>query len=223
MLTRSILRSLCALLVGFLLVSNPTEMTVLIVQIIGGLFTLSGIIAFIGYFTAKVRATGFRPVFPIVGLGSVALGVLLLLMPMQFVNILMYVLGVLLCLMGVGQIISLISNRTFAPLTWSLFVMPLLIIATGIFILLRPIQAASLPFMILGGAYIFYGVIEFIFGFRFYRYRRIYDAAAAEQAAAEQEAAEAAREAEAVEIIDDATPNATTIPEDSDLPIDITR
>ncbi len=219
MLTRSILRSLCALLVGFLLVSNPTEMTVLIVQIIGGLFTLSGIIAFIGYFTAKVRATGFRPVFPIVGLGSVALGVLLLLMPMQFVNILMYVLGVLLCLVGVGQIISLISNRTFAPLTWSLFVMPLLIIATGIFILLRPIQAASLPFMILGGAYIFYGVIEFIFGFRFYRYRRIYDAAAAEQAAAEQAAAEAAREAEAVEIIDDAT----TIPEDSDLPIDITR
>ena len=219
MLTRSILRSLCALLVGFLLLSNPTEMTVLIVQIIGGLFTLSGIIAFIGYFTAKVRATGFRPVFPIVGLGSVALGVLLLLMPMQFVNILMYVLGVLLCLVGVGQIISLISNRTFAPLTWSLFVMPLLIIATGIFILLRPIQAASLPFMILGGAYIFYGVIEFIFGFRFYRYRRIYDAAAAEQAAAEQAAAEAAREAEAVEIIDDAT----TIPEDSDLPIDITR
>jgi len=219
MLTRSILRSLCALLVGFLLVSNPTEMTVLIVQIIGGLFTLSGIIAFIGYFTAKVRATGFRPVFPIVGLGSVALGVLLLLMPMQFVNILMYVLGVLLCLVGVGQIISLISNRTFAPLTWSLFVMPLLIIATGIFILLRPIQAASLPFMILGGAYIFYGVIEFIFGFRFYRYRRIYDAAAAEQAAAEQAAAEAVREAEAVEIIDDAT----TIPEDSDLPIDITR
>jgi len=219
MLTRSILRSLCALLVGFLLVSNPTEKTVLIVQIIGGLFTLSGIIAFIGYFTAKVRATGFRPVFPIVGLGSVALGVLLLLMPMQFVNILMYVLGVLLCLVGVGQIISLISNRTFAPLTWSLFVMPLLIIATGIFILLRPIQAASLPFMILGGAYIFYGVIEFIFGFRFYRYRRIYDAAAAEQAAAEQAAAEAVREAEAVEIIDDAT----TIPEDSDLPIDITR
>lgn len=218
MLTRSILRSLCALLVGFLLLSNPTEMTVLIVQIIGGLFTLSGIIAFIGYFTAKVRATGFRPVFPIVGLGSVALGVLLLLMPMQFVNILMYVLGVLLCLVGVGQIISLIGNRTFAPLTWSLFVMPLLIIATGIFILLRPIQAASLPFMILGGAYIFYGVIEFIFGFRFYRYRRIYDAAAAEQAAAE-----AAREAEAVEIIDDATLNSTTIPEDSDLPIDITR
>ena len=50
MLTRAILRSLCALLVGFLLVSNPTEMTVLLVQIIGGLFVLSGVLAFIGFF-----------------------------------------------------------------------------------------------------------------------------------------------------------------------------
>lgn len=218
MLTRSILRSLCALLVGFLLVSNPTEMTVLIVQIIGGLFTLSGIIAFIGYFTAKVRATGFRPVFPIVGLGSVALGVLLLLMPMEFVNILMYVLGVLLCLVGVGQIISLISNRTFAPLTWSLFVMPLLIIATGIFILLRPIQAASLPFLILGGGYIFYGVIEFIFGFRFYRYRRLYDAELAREAAMAE-----AREAEATELPDDSLPTAEPSADGDGFPIDITR
>ena len=218
MLTRSILRSLCALLVGFLLVSNPTDMTVLIVQIIGGLFTLSGLIAFIGYFTAKVRATGFRPVFPIVGLGSVALGVLLLLMPMEFVNILMYVLGVLLCLMGVGQIISLIGNRRFAPLTWSLFVMPLLIIATGIFILLRPIQAASLPFLILGGAFLFYGVIEFIFGFRFYRYRRLFEAEAAKQAAAA-----AAREAEAIEIIDDNTPPTPPTTYAPEIPIDITR
>lgn len=211
MLFRFILRSLCALLVGFLLVSNPTEMTVLIVQIIGGLFTLSGIIAFIGYFTTKVRAIGIRPVFPIVGIGSVALGVLLLLLPMQFVNILMYVLGILLCLMGIGQIFSIIGNRNFAPITWSLFVMPLLITATGIFILLRPIEAASLPFLILGGAFIVYGVIEFFFGFRFYRYRRIFDNEAAKQAAST-----ASREAEAFEIIDDDTPEKSTNPNDSE-------
>lgn len=218
MLTRAIFRSLCALLVGILLVSNPTEMTVLIVQIIGGLFTLSGLIAFIGYFTTKARATGFRPVFPIVGLGSMALGVLLLLLPLQFVNILMYVLGVLLCLVGIGQIVSLIGNRHFAPLTWSLFVMPLLIIATGIFILLRPIEAASTPFLILGCAYIFYGVIEFIFGFRFYRYRRLYDAELAREAAMAE-----AREAEATELPDDSLPTAEPSADGDGFPIDITR
>ena len=65
MLTRSILRSLCALLVGFLLLSNPTEMTVLIVQIIGGLFAFSGLTAFIGYFSSRMnRGSALRPVFP---------------------------------------------------------------------------------------------------------------------------------------------------------------
>ena len=55
MLTRSIFRALCAMLIGFLLVSNPTDMTVLLVQVIGGLFILSGIIAIIGYFINTSR------------------------------------------------------------------------------------------------------------------------------------------------------------------------
>ena len=214
MLTRAILRSLCALLIGFLLVSNPTEMTVLLVQIIGGLFALSGVIAFIGYFTAKVRATGFRPVFPIVGIGSLAFGACLLVWPTLFVNILMYVLGVLLCLIGIGQIVNLISYRHFSPLTWSLFVLPLLIMIAGVFVLLRPLEAASLPFTILGIAYIIYGVCEFILGIRFYRHRRRYEAVLAEQEA---------REAEAIEIIEDATPATPPTTDEPDLPIDITR
>ena len=225
MLTRAILRALCALLIGFLLVSNPTDMTVLLVQIIGGLFVLSGIVAFIGFFVMKRNAqsedASFRPVFPIVGVGSLALGVMLLLMPMQFVNILMYVLGVLLCLVAAGQIICLIGNRHFAPISWSLFVLPLLLFAAGIVVLLRPMQAASLPFLILGGAFILYGVVEFIFGIRFYRYRRIYEAALAARQAAE------AREVEAVELSgdddSDDSDDAPTPSDTPDIPIDITR
>ena len=96
--------------------------------------------------------------------------------------------------------------------------MPLLIIATGIFILLRPIEAASIPFLILGSAYIFYGVIEFIFGFRFYRYRRLYDAELAREAAMAE-----AREAEATELPDDSLPTAEPSADGDGFPIDITR
>ena len=198
MLTRAILRSLCALLVGFLLVSNPSDMSSLFVQIIGGLFALSGILACIGYFTTHARESGFRTMFPIVGVGSLAFGVFLLIWPEQFINIFMYVLGGILCLVGLVQIISLISYRKFAPLTWSLFILPLLIIAAGILVVSYPMETASVPFTILGSAFIVYGVTEFIFGIRFYRCRRLFDAAQESQQAETE-----ARDAEAVEIIED--------------------
>ena len=46
------------------------------------------------------------------------------------------------------------------------------IIAAGIFVILKPQKAASLPFTILGIAYIAYGVSEFFIGIRLYRLRR---------------------------------------------------
>ena len=177
MLSRAIFRALCALLIGILLVSNPTEMTVLLVQIIGGLFAVSGLLAIIGYFTARIRQSGFRPVFPIVGVGSLLFGAVLMLWPEKFVDFLMYVMGGLLVLIGVGQIANLINYRKFSPLSWSLFVLPLLLAAAGVLVIAYPIEAASVPFTILGVAYIIYGVGEFLLGIRFYRNRRLFDAA----------------------------------------------
>ncbi|MCR4994189.1 MAG: DUF308 domain-containing protein [Bacteroidales bacterium] len=240
MLTRSIFRALCALLVGFLLVSNPTDMTILLVQIIGGLFALSGLVAVIGYFinAQQVRRAEHRlarqtereqaglsgpngtavvadsqnknaassarsssrwmPMFPVVGIGSMAFGVFLLFFPKQFVNYLMYVLGGLLVLIGVMQVFQLIRARRFAPLSWSLFLLPLLNIAAGVLVICYPMETASLPFTILGVGYILYGVSEFFFGVRFYHFRRLFEA---EQLRLQEEAAaaEAAAEAEFVE------------------------
>lgn len=195
MLTRAIFRALCALLVGFLLVSNPTEMTVLLVQIIGGLFAFSGLLAIIGYFVTRVKQSGFRPVFPIVGIGSLAFGAILLLWPDKFVDFLMYVMGGLLVLIGIGQITNLINYRKFSPLSWSLFVLPLLLLAAGVMVIAYPIEAAAVPFTILGVAYIIYGVGEFLLGLRFHRNRRLYDAT--------QNDLHEVQDAEFVEVIED--------------------
>lgn len=196
MLSRAIFRALCALLIGILLVSNPTEMTVLLVQIIGGLFAVSGLLAIIGYFTARIRQSGFRPVFPIVGVGSLLFGAVLMLWPEKFVDFLMYVMGGLLVLIGVGQIANLINYRKFSPLSWSLFVLPVLLAAAGVLVIAYPIEAASVPFTILGVAYIIYGVGEFLLGIRFYRNRRLFDAA--------QKDLHDVQDAEVVEVIEEA-------------------
>lgn len=206
-----ILRALCAMLVGFLLVSNPTEMTVLLVQIIGGLFILSGLLAFFGYFNTRRQlrraaslmaddglevagvSSTLLPMFPVVGVGSMLLGVLLVVWPVMFVNILMYVLGGLLVLVGVAHFVYLISYRRQASIGLLTFLMPVAVVAAGFFVLIKPLETASLPFVILGVAYIVYGVSEFFLGIRFHRLRRRIEAELKLQEA---------RDAEAVEIVE---------------------
>lgn len=205
-LSSYIFRALCTMLIGFLLISKTDQMPTLLVQIIGGLFIISGVMAIIGYFVNNhqhsrrvrqaletgaeaPRQSGFVPVFPVVGLGSLAFGAFLLLMPVQFVNILMYVLGVLLILAGLTQCWSLIRFRRVVPITWSVFVLPLLILGAGIYVVCQPQEGASLPFTILGIACICYGISEFFNGWRLHRYQK---RMAREQAEAEAEAAQRA-------------------------------
>ena len=188
----SLFRALCALAVGILLVSNPTEMTSLLVQIIGGLFIFSGLLAFVGYYVARYRIRLAQKrlaaladvgsdaitlplpssVSLIVGVGSVALGVFLILNPSMFIHILLYVLGALLILLGFYQVSALIGFRRVLPLTFSLFVTPILVAAAGVFVIFKPMEASALPFTILGVGYILYGVAECFFSVRARRFRQ---------------------------------------------------
>ncbi len=192
-------------------------MTIVLVQVIGGLFILSGVLAFIGYFNTKRQlrkvaqmaasqgtvvdeGAPLLPMFPIVGLGSMLLGVMLLVWPTLFVSILMYVLGGLLVLIGIAQTWAFIRYRQMAPVSWTVFMLPLVIIASGIFVIAKPMEAASIPFTILGIAYIAYGVSEFFLGIRLYRIRR---AIAAEQRRIEEQQVfeEMKAEAEDAEVV----------------------
>lgn len=197
-----ILRALCAIAVGFLLVSRPTSIADLLIQFIGGLFTLSGLVAIVSYFTHRAsRHPVLRPVFPFAGLGSLAFGTVLIVWPTQFKEVFMYVVGGLLIVFGLSQVWSLVKNRRVAPLSFSLFMLPLLVvIASGVMIVLYPTESASLPFTVFGIIAIFYGVNEFFLGFRLWRFQRHYDA----------------QFTEAVEVTDtdaDEVPTATLLPE----------
>lgn len=173
-----ILRALCAVAVGFLLVSNPSTMADLLIQVVGGLFGLLGLVAIIGYFLPQRQGrSALRPVFPFAGLGSLAFGMILILWPAQFKEIFMYVVGGLLVLFGLSQMWSLVKNRKVAPLSFSLFLLPLLVvIGSGVMILLYPTESASLPFTVFGIIAICYGVNEFFLGLRLWRFQKAYDA-----------------------------------------------
>ena len=98
----AVMSSICALIVGLLLILWPDVAVNYLVITIGVLFLLPGIYGLFSYFAqAKKRERANLHVsFPVIALGSTLLGLWLVIMPEFFVSILMYVLGVLLVLGG---------------------------------------------------------------------------------------------------------------------------
>lgn len=166
-INNAILRASFAMALGLVMVVWPEAAITYLVITIGVLFILPGLFSILGYFTRPDDSNGEKPMFPIEGAGSVLLGAWLVIMPAFFVNILMYVLGALLVIAGIQQVISLISARKWSTVPFGFYVMPTLILITGIMIIAYPFGAAANTFIIFGVAILFYGVCELINWYKF--------------------------------------------------------
>lgn len=184
-LQSSVFRAICAIAVGAMLIKNPDSTVKGITIAIGILFLASGVISCVAYFNARLHSAenevydadgkllvGGRPMFPIVGLGSVILGFVLALMPGAFVTSLMYVLGGIILLGALNQFMVLIQARKFATLPLWFWVCPTLVLLTGLFVMIKPMESASLPLLIIGWCLLFYGVTECINAFKIHQYRK---------------------------------------------------
>ena len=123
-LRSSLLRAVCAIIVGVLLIQYPGGTVTWITVAIGVLFLLSGVISCATYLNAARNAStykitdaegrvisGGKPPLPIVGVGSVVFGALLAIKPDMFVAGLMYVLGAILILGALNQFMALLAAR----------------------------------------------------------------------------------------------------------------
>ncbi len=181
----SVFRALCAIVIGVLLVKFPQDGVTWLTMAIGALFLLSGIIALIAYWQAKRHAgeytitdqqgrvvRGGQPTFPIVGAGSVILGLVLTLSPNAFVNGLMYMLAAVLILGGVTQLMALVAARRLGSIPFGYWVMPSVILLMGLFIVLKPFESAETSLQVLGWCSMVYGVIELVNALKIYRVRK---------------------------------------------------
>ena len=187
-LQSSIFRALCAIVVGAMLIKNPDSTVKGITIAIGVLFLVSGVISCVVYFNARLHSTenevydasgrlisAGRPTFPVVGLGSTILGFVLALMPGAFVTSLMYVLGAILILGALNQFLVLVQSRKFAaPPLWY-WVCPSLIFLTGVYVMVKPMETASLPLLIIGWCLLFYGLSECLNAFMLHKCKRQFE------------------------------------------------
>ena len=170
-LQSSIFRAICAIVIGALLIKFPDNTVKGITVAIGVLFLLSGVISCVSkiYDAEGKLVAGEQPTFPIVGIGSAILGLILALTPTAFVSALMYIIGAILILGAVNQFMNLIGARRYGHISLWYWVMPSLILLTGLYVMLKPMAPLEMAMLILGWCTLVYGVVELINSLKFYR------------------------------------------------------
>lgn len=229
-LQSSVFRALCAIVFGYLLVIYRNQMLHWTTIAFGALFFLSGLVSVIAYYAEKRRAANMAerlsamsemrgkemetpsedsirhslmPGFPIVGIGSMVLGVILAIMPTTFIHGMMYVIAGLLVLGALNMMFNLSMARKFASIGLGFWIMPLLLLVLGVLMIAKPDLFAAMPFRILGWALIVYGVIECINAIKIHNCRKQYEKIqAAQQAASKTEIEDAV-------IVEDNLPSTT--------------
>lgn len=175
-LQSSFFRAICALAIGILLIKYPDNTVTWITVAIGCLFLLSGIISLVVYYHATRKVSEYRitdaegrlvasdekPTFPIVGVGSLILGLLLALTPNVFVKGLMYVIGFVLVLGAINQYMNLLNARHFGKVGFGYWIFPSIILLTGLYVILKPMAPAEMAMLVLGWCSLLYGITELI-------------------------------------------------------------
>jgi len=184
----SMFRALCAIIVGVLLIQYREQTVTWITIAIGVLFFLSGVISLASYYSAKHAAEkmqgqvlydsngkplmGIVPKFPLVGVGSLVLGVILAVMPNVFISWLMFILSAILIMGAITQMANLALAARMGRVGIIYWIMPSALLLLGLLAIIKPSALASAPLLIIGWAMMVYGVVELANAFKISNNRR---------------------------------------------------
>lgn len=100
------------------------------------------------------------------------LGLILTIVPGLFVKSLMYFLGAIIILGAINQFMVLVNaKRMFRVPLW-FWICPSVIFLTGLLVLIKPMETASLPLLIIGWCLLLYGATECVNAFKIHRERK---------------------------------------------------
>lgn len=194
----SAVRAIIVLVTGFLLVKYREDTMTWMTITVGVLFLISGLVACMLYYfekekvakkTAKAALQEGQqeeedlksPSFPIAGVGSIVLGIILAVMPNTFTTWMVYILSALLILGAVNQFMNLARSRQYARVPVYMWVFPTVSMVVAILLISRPIETDALFFTlkVIGWAFMYYSILEFVLIIRMYLVRKAYDKAEA--------------------------------------------
>ena len=167
------IRALTAIAIGIVMVMSRTNALELAVRIIAAFLFASGVVSLIvGY---RHRSNGTMGLMGFNGVVDIILGLMLFMFPGFVSGLLIYVIAFILICFGLFQIVGLISaNRVMRIGMWS-FVMPLLVLAAGVFLITKPAFVGEAIGVVAGASLIVYGASELLSSWKMRRAMNEYE------------------------------------------------
>lgn len=167
------LRAFTAIAIGVVMVVSKTNALELAVRIAAAFLVASGLVSMIVGF--RDRAKGTMGLMSFNGVVDILVGLLLFLWPGFVAGLLIYLIGFVLLLFGVFQIISLASANHVFKVGVFAFVMPVLVLGAGLFLLASPSFVGEAIGVVAGIALIVYGASELVSSWKMKKAMEEYD------------------------------------------------
>ena len=159
-----LLRAIVATAIGVIMVVSKTDAMVLIVRIIAAFIFASGLVSlFVGY---KNKKDGHASLMGANGVFDLVIAGLAFAFAPIVAGLVVYLIGFVLIGFGLFQLITLGSASRVLRMGIFAFVMPVLVLLAGAFLLARPAFLGTAVGTVAGIALIIYGVSEFVSSFK---------------------------------------------------------
>ena len=191
------LRALIAVAVGVLMIVYSEQAMNLVVKIIAAFVLASGLVSLAVGLRRKGDSTSKLMNFNAVV--DILIAAFLFVFNGFVANLIIYLIGFVLLCSGLFQFIALLSARRVAPLGLGSYLMPVLVVGSGIFLLFNPEFTKSSISFVAGAALIVYGVSELFSSWKMKKAIEEYELKRASQSGASQEVDEIAAEVKDVD------------------------
>lgn len=159
-----LLRAIVATAIGIIMVVSKADAMVLIVRIIAAFIFASGLVSLlVGY---KNKKDGNMPLMGVNGIFDLVIAGLAFAFAPIVAGLVVYLIGFVLLGFGLFQLITLGSASRVMRMGIFAFVMPVLVLLAGAFLLARPTFLGTAVGTVAGVALIIYGVSEFVSSFK---------------------------------------------------------
>lgn len=169
------LRSITAIVIGVIMVSNPETSLIVVVKVLAAFLIASGIVSLI--YGIINRQRGALSLMVTNAAVDIALGIVLFIFPKEVSGFMLIIIGILVLVFGITQIIILISAARVVSSGFAVFILPILCVAGGILLLVRPFSSLNALVLLGGIAVLVYGVSEFVATWKINRAMKAYDTA----------------------------------------------
>ncbi|HBL77018.1 MAG: hypothetical protein A2W90_19400 [Bacteroidetes bacterium GWF2_42_66] len=161
---RLLIRGIVSMIVGITVIVVPDFSLKMMMQFLGTLLLLDGVIAFLtDYFTPKEKK-----VYQIVprGISNLIVGIILIVFPTLLLNVFVFVIGLLLFMAGASQLLNQFGTKGKLSFSWLMLLISLVSLIGGIVLLTRPFESAQAILILFGAVIFVYGTGELVWSFK---------------------------------------------------------